>query len=103
MLEWLFGSSSEQVDPHSEKVEEVMQEVRVVKDFYNRCSFLSCIMDLECSICAHQNAMRQSLDEDDQLGRDNCMDRCLVKFDETKKVVERELEKKVDSSPLCVC
>lgn len=40
MLEWLFGSSSEQVDPHLEKVEEVMQEVRVVKDFYNRCSFL---------------------------------------------------------------
>ena len=44
-----------------------------------------------------------SLDEDDQLGRDNCMDRCLVKFDETKKVVERELEKKADSSSLCVC
>ena len=60
MLEWLFGSSSEQVDPYSEKVEEAMQEVRVVKDFYNRCSFLSCIMNLECSICAHQNAMRQA-------------------------------------------
>ena len=60
MLEWLFGSSSEQVDPHSEKVEEVMQEVRVVKDFYNRWSFLSYVMDLECSICAHQSAMRQA-------------------------------------------
>ncbi|OAO17069.1 hypothetical protein AV274_1226 [Blastocystis sp. ATCC 50177/Nand II] len=87
MLEWLFGSSSEQVDPHSEKVEEVMQEVRVVKDFYNR------MFDMCTSKC---NAA--SLDEDDQLGRDNCMDRCLVKFDETKKVVERELEKKADSS-----
>ena len=26
MLEWLFGSSSEQVDPYSEKVEEAMQK-----------------------------------------------------------------------------
>ena len=36
MLEWLFGSSNDRIDPYSEKVEEVMQEVRVVKDFYNR-------------------------------------------------------------------
>ena len=42
-----------------------------------------------------------SMDEDDQLARDNCMDRCLVKFDETKKVVEKELEKRAsDSSSL---
>ena len=43
-----------------------------------------------------------SLDEDDQLGRDNCMNRCLVKFNETKKVVEKELERKADSSSLCI-
>lgn len=36
MFEWLFGSSSNQVDPYTEKVEDVMQEARVVKDFYNR-------------------------------------------------------------------
>ena len=44
-----------------------------------------------------------SMDEDDQLARDNCMDRCLVKFDETKKVVEKELEKRASASSLLVC
>ena len=44
-----------------------------------------------------------SMDEDDQLARDNCMDRCLVKFDETKKVVEKELEKRAGASSSLVC
>lgn len=80
-------------DAGSESGEGLLQQVLLLMMYYGFRMF-----DMCTSKC---NAA--SLDEDDQLGRDNCMDRCLVKFDETKKVVERELEKKADSSSLCVC
>jgi len=37
-----------------------------------------------------------SMREENQLGMNNCMDRCIVKFDETRKVVEKELSREIE-------
>ena len=36
MFRWLFGSSEETVEAPSERVDEIMEEAHIVKDFYNR-------------------------------------------------------------------
>ena len=36
-----------------------------------------------------------SLNEDNRTGLNNCMDRCIIKFEETRKVVEKELSTEV--------
>lgn len=36
MFSWLFGGSNDKVEVPTEKVQEVMEEAHIVKDFYNR-------------------------------------------------------------------
>ena len=38
-----------------------------------------------------------SIDANDQVAVSNCMDRCVFKYEETKKVVERVLEQQTST------
>lgn len=40
MFSWLFGGSNDKVEAPTERVDEVMEEVHIVKDFYNRFDLL---------------------------------------------------------------
>lgn len=40
-----------------------------------------------------------SLEENDQLGLNNCMDRCIYKYERTRKIVEQVLEQQGNTQP----
>ena len=44
--------------------------------------------------CIHK-CRSSSLKEDTRTGLNNCMDRCIIKFEETRKIVEKELSAEV--------
>lgn len=43
------------------------------------------------SMCS-KKCHASSVDPDDQVGVNNCMDRCVFKYEQTKSIVERVLE-----------
>ena len=43
-----------------------------------------------------------SLEENDQLGLNNCMDRCIYKYERTRKIVEQVLEQQGNTQPSSV-
>ena len=47
MFSWIFGSSDETIEAPSEKVDQIMEEAHIVKDFYNRFYFSQFVLCIE--------------------------------------------------------
>lgn len=98
MFSWLFGGSNDKIEAPTERVDEVMEEVYIVKDFYNRLNLFSYIIIIRMTESCIKKCRADSLKPDNQVGENNCMDRCIIKFEEAKEVVEKELQREISNA-----
>ena len=92
MFSSLFGFSKNEDVVHKEKVDEAIQEARIVKDFYERYWLIWFYEWTRMISMCSKKCHASSVDPNDRVGVNNCMDRCVFKYEQTKSIVERVLE-----------
>lgn len=97
MFSWLLGGSNDKIEAPTERVDEVMEEVHIVKDFYNRFDLFMFELFIRMTESCIKKCRADSLKPDNQIGENNCMDRCIIKFEEVKEVVEKELQREISN------